>query len=135
MAQLATDHERFTRLANQVRTALAADDRDTARSALHELAARLRAHDALEEGGIYPELIADGLVTDALAAEHAAVDATIAAALTGSDRGWADLDAALDRLAAHIAHEEYDLFPAAHQLLSDAAWDRIDRHRAAQGSR
>lgn len=140
VARLAADHERFTRLADQARTALAAGDSPAARAVLEELAARLRAHDALEEGGIYPELIAEGLASDALAAEHAAIDDAVAAALADSGAlavtgGGADLVAALDRLAAHIVREEYDLFPAAHQMLSDAAWDRIDMHRTDQGSR
>ena len=136
VAQLARDHERIGDLVASVRSSLEDDDRPGVRAALVELAGVLRAHDALEEGGVYPELIAEGIATDALHADHAAVDATIRDVLAGSPRAWADLPSALDRLAAHIATEEYDLFPAAHQLLSDPAWDRIDEHhRSDQGHR
>lgn len=34
-----------------------------------------------------------------------------------------------EMLEAHIDREEYDLFPAAHQILDDPAWDRLEAHR------
>jgi hypothetical protein len=33
----------------------------------------------------------------------------------------------VDLLGGHIAREESDLFPAAHQLLSPSQWDAVDR--------
>lgn len=130
VAQLAVDHERIAVLVSAARRALDDDDRVAARPVLDELGTLLRAHDELEEGGIYPELIAAGLGSPALQADHEAVDAAIRRALADAPGAWADLPAALDRLTTHIATEEYDVFPAAHQVLSDPAWDRIERHRA-----
>lgn len=117
LRRLGADHERIAALAAQAR-------RDP--SAGGPLADAVAADARLEEAGLYRELAAAGVAgIDTLAADHARLDAALHAAARGGDA--AELGASLDELAAHIRAEEYDLFPAAHQLLDDAAWDRVDR--------
>jgi hemerythrin-like domain-containing protein len=41
-----------------------------------------------------------------------------------------DLENLLDELHRHIAIEEYDLFPAAAQTLTDGQWESIERAEA-----
>lgn len=85
----------------------------------------LDAHSHKEEAALYPELTRAGVPTDALQAEHAQADAALRSSVSGTGTEWAEIMAALKRLEDHIHREEHDLFPAAHQLLDDAAWDRI----------
>ena len=120
LARLGIDHARIQGLSTAIRHDMGVD------TALATLAELLAAHSATEEAGLYPELAAAGIATDDLYADHAAVDALVAAARAGDAAALTELEGALARLDAHIQREEYDLFPAAHQLLSDAAWDRID---------
>lgn len=123
LAQLGGDHERIMAVAGRVRTAADAEDRmHTARG----LRTMLDAHSRREEAALYPELALAGVPTDALEAEHAEVDATLRSAAAGVAIEWTQVTEALERLDSHIHREEYDLFPAAHQVLDDAAWDRID---------
>jgi hypothetical protein len=87
----------------------------------------LQHHSALEEATLYPELPAVDIPDAPLVAEHDAVDRALGRVAGGHDEDA--LDDVLDALERHIRTEEYDLFPAAHQLLDDQAWDRIDaRH-------
>ncbi len=130
MAQLGDDHERITSLSGEVRRALEAGDTVTAAAALDTLALVLAPDSALEEAGLYPELKASGITADGLYADHAAVDAAIKATVSGEPGAWEAVPHALELLDRHIHVEEYDLFPAAHHLLSDAAWDRIDQASA-----
>jgi Uncharacterized conserved protein len=132
-AKLGVDHEVITTLAGDVRRALTGEDRPRATSALTELAEALRPHSELEERTLYPELTAEGIASDHLYSEHEEVDTAISNALAGSDEAWAQLQSVLDLLARHIRTEEYDLFPAAHQLLSNPAWDRMDEQHHADG--
>lgn len=132
-ARLGVDHEHISGLAGDVRRALGEDDRPAAAAALSALAEALRPHSELEERKLYPELAAEGISSDHLYTEHGDVDAAISQALAGSDEAWAAIPPALDKLARHIHTEEYDLFPAAHQLLGDGAWDRIEEHHHPAG--
>lgn len=86
-------------------------------------AAYISALHALES--FYPELALAGVPTDAMEAEHDEVHAVLRTAAQAPDVDRAALETALRRLEGHIHREEYDLFPAAHQVLDDAAWDRI----------
>lgn len=131
VADLGADHGRIADLASVVRRALDDGDRPGARQALTELAHVLEPHAVLEEGSLYPELALEGIATKEMYADHAFVDSTIRDAVAGSSEAWAEVPSALSRLAGHIATEEYDLFPAAHQLLSDVAWDRVEQHHEA----
>ncbi len=131
IAQLGHDHDRLRSLVRDLRRAL---DRDPAGVAAPagRLAAMLEAHSALEEGGLYVELDRAGISPDQLLDEHATVDATVRAAADGHGEATA-LRKALHTLDDHITREEYDLFPGAHQLLADDAWDRLEQHRLDHG--
>ncbi len=123
LVQLGVDHERIGVVVRQFRTAADAGDR---KERARELRALLDSHSRIEEAALYPELARVGLPTDALEAEHAAVDAALDAAVADVATEWTQVTVALEGLEDHIHREEYDLFPAAHQMLDDAAWDRMD---------
>lgn len=127
LATLGVDHDQVRSLSAAVRVGLAEGAHQDVVRDLRALARVLEPHSALEEGGLYLELAAEGVPTAALAAEHEAIDAAVVAA-TGGPLDPTGVLGALDRLAEHIRTEEYDLFPAAHQLLGDDAWDRLDQH-------
>jgi hemerythrin-like domain-containing protein len=131
IAQLGHDHDTLRSLVRALRRAL---DRDPAGVAAPagRLAAMLEHHSALEEGGLYVELDRAGISPDQLLDEHDSVDATVRAAA----EGHADAETlrqALQTLDDHINREEYDLFPGAHQLLAEDAWDRLEQHRLDHG--
>lgn len=111
------DHERIGLLVASLEQALRSGTRDD--EARAELLSLLARHGAAEEGGLYRELAVIGIDTARMEAEHDDVDQALA-----SDDPAVVLPA-LARLRAHIHAEEYDLFPAAHQLLDDDAWQRV----------
>jgi hypothetical protein len=127
IAEFGDEHERIADLSGELRRQIVAgtDDEAVAVGA-RRLVEVLAAHSAREVGGLYVELDASGIDTGAMHAEHHHIDDALADAAAGRvDRSA--LVQALDLLARHVHDEEYDLFPAAHQLLDDAAWDRIQR--------
>lgn len=124
IAALGEDHARISTLSARLRARAEAGDRAGAAVVAADLAAVLDPHSRLEESGLYVELEAIGFDAADLHAEHLRVDEAVAAAAAGT----ADLPEvidALDALTRHIRMEEYDLFPAAHQLLDHQAWDRL----------
>lgn len=127
LAALGEDHDRIRSLSARVRRALDTHDDRAARAALQDLAAALVPHSALEEAGLYRALGDVGVEVGQMYVDHADVDTTIARAAGGGAPLDGAIDA-LDRLARHIHVEEFDLFPAAHQLLDDAAWDLLEGH-------
>lgn len=127
VAALGEDHDRIRSLSARAQEALDAADEEAARAALAELAAVLAPHSALEEGGLYPAVGDVGVEVERMYADHAEVDAAIARAAHGDD-ALSAVPGALRRLADHIHLEEFDLFPAAHQLLDDVVWDRLEQH-------
>ena len=131
IADLAAEHEAVLTLSSEIRSKLALGDTATARSQFKELLAVLAPHIAKEEQGIFAELRREGALgpyLDRLAGEHAALAASTAVLDELADSAWSDEVAALlDDLAAHIAIEEYDLFPASVVELAPGAWDRIAR--------
>jgi hypothetical protein len=126
IAALGDEHERIAGLSGELRRMIAAGAGDAAVAAgARRLVEVLAAHSAREEGGLYVELDATGVETAAMHAEHHHIDDALAEAAAGRVERAA-LVQVLDVLARHVHDEEYDLFPAAHQLLDDAAWDRIE---------
>ena len=125
LAHLGADHERILAGVHRLRTASGAGDADRRMVLASELVDVLEGHDRLEEAALYPELALAGVPTDAMEAEHEQVDAVLRRVAGAGEVEPAELATALRRLEAHIHREEYDLFPAAHQVLDDAAWDRI----------
>ena len=127
LARLGEEHGRILALVGTIeRLAATGAGVVEARSALEELAGLLEPHSAAEEVGFYVELARAGIDTEGLSADHGHVDGTVRDAARGDAPAWAVLPQALMALRDHIRREEYDLFPAAHQLLSSDAWDRID---------
>ncbi len=131
LSELGHDHDRIRTVAAAAMAAVASGDVAVATEAVAKLTTMLEAHSALEEGGLYPELSAEGVDVVPMVDDHAVIDDAVAAAGRGDTGAWEALPTALDRLVHHITAEEYDLFPAAHQILSDPAWDRIEAHRLA----
>jgi hemerythrin-like domain-containing protein len=89
----------------------------------------LTTHVVKEETGLYPLLRAAGTLdsstSDELEAEHRELDARV-------DGGTFDRRADY-ALAAHIEHEEMELFPDAMFGFEDDAWDALDAaHRRAE---
>lgn len=119
IAELTDDHDRILELAWRIAEAHRAcvdvgADHDA-------LTALLDAHVSREEKGLYP-LLADGGdltadVRDALEEEHRDLDAAIATG--GFDRR------AYYALAAHIEHEETELFPAAMFAFDEEEWHAL----------
>lgn len=124
IAELGEDHARISTLSALLRERAEAGDRSGAARAAADLAAILDPHSRKEEAGLYRELEAIGFDADDLEAEHARVDDAVAGAVAATADLAAVVDA-LDALTRHIRTEEYDLFPAAHQLLDHDAWDRL----------
>jgi hemerythrin-like domain-containing protein len=120
LAELSAEHEQILALLYELETAVAAEDVDRARSTRENLASKLERHSRTEERGLYPELAAGGVDVTALVNEHRVVDAALHHA------GLEAATQAIAALRAHIRDEEHDLFPAAHQLLGDAAWARLE---------
>lgn len=87
---------------------------------VNRLAETLDGHAAREERGVFAELRRAGIdpgYLDRFERDHERIHALIDAG------AMAALVAVLE---AHILHEETDLFPAAHQLLSPEQWDAVD---------
>lgn len=127
VAALGEEHDRIRSLSARVQGAIDAGDEQAARAALADLAAVLAPHSALEEGGLYPAVGDVGVEVDRMYTDHEEVDTTLARAAHG-DEPLSAVPIALRRLADHIHVEEFDLFPAAHQLLDDVVWDRLEQH-------
>jgi hemerythrin-like domain-containing protein len=119
IAELSADHEAILDLAWRV--AEARRTGDDAVADLHALAARLALHVAVEEDRLYPLLAEVGRLADdvrvALELEHRELDAALADG--GFDRR------AFYALAAHIEHEETELFPAAMLSFDDEEWESL----------
>ena len=125
LAHLGADHERILTVVHGLRAASEPGDTGRRMALAAELVAVLEEHGRLEEAALYPELALAGVQTEAMEAEHGEVHAVLRTAAQAPDVDPAALETALRRLEGHIHREEYDLFPAAHQVLDDAAWDRI----------
>lgn len=126
LERLGRDHERIVGSAQRLRARLRADDRGMGPEA-RALQQLLEEHDRWEEAGLYAELDRVGLGTAGLRADHEVIHAILGAAADGSAIESSSVLGALDQLEEHIHREEYDLFPAAHQVVDDAGWDRIER--------
>jgi len=125
LERLGRDHERIVGSAQRLRARVHVDD--MARLEARSLQQLLEDHDQWEEAGLYAELDRAGIDTTDLRADHEAIHAILGAAADGSAIEPDSVLRALDQLQEHIHREEYDLFPAAHQVIDDAGWDRIEQ--------
>ena len=128
IANLSVEHETLLGMLSELLHHVDTHDAAAARPLLEQLHDALTPHALREEHGVFAELEHAGI-------DHSYVDMfqhdhdTIHALLAGTDA--ADWERAARELARtlrdHIAREESDLFPAAHQLLVPAQWDAVDR--------
>jgi len=134
VAALSADHEVLLDGLARLRRAVAADDAAAGHTLVHRLGEVLDRHTRREERGVFQELAAadvDPSYVASFAAEHDAVDVLVHRA---GATGWRDAALRLAvALEAHIAREESDLFPAAHQLLLPSQWDAVDAVHAEDG--
>lgn len=124
IADLGAEHDRIEELADRVLTAVKNGDSDVGER-FAELIEVLTAHVQREEGGIFVEARTAGLSSyyvEDLEEDHRSFAATLADPLQLSA---VEVERLLDDLHRHIAIEEYDLFPAAAQVLPDVQWERI----------
>lgn len=124
IADLGLEHDRIEDLADEVLRSLK-DGGSTAPALLDRLITVLTEHVAREERGVFVEAREAGLApeyVDDLEDDHRRFAAVL------SDPRALDAEhaeALFDELHRHIAVEEYDLFPAAAQVLTQAQWERI----------
>jgi hemerythrin-like domain-containing protein len=127
------EHEALTGQAYGVRQGLRFGDLATAVSRLTELVAHLQRHVQREEDGIFLALRSNGEFldeVDSLEGEHGELEKAIAIL----DHRASDFPAAvtrlLDDLDAHIAREDYGIFPVSVVTLSAEGWTIVDRAHA-----
>ena len=124
IAALGEEHEAIEDLADLVMKAV--KDRVASTETLFEgLIGLLTTHVAREESGLFIEARAAGLgseYVEDLEDDHRHFEALLQ---DPSALDAAAVEALFDELHRHIAVEEYDLFPAAAQLLSADQWARI----------
>jgi hemerythrin-like domain-containing protein len=127
IAALSAEHEVLLGLLAALRQAADAADRDRAGPALAALRDRLAGHAAREEHGLFHQLRdaeLDGEYITMFEQDHRRVDTLLHDA---GGRGWrAAVGELVELLTKHIAREEYDLFPVAHQVLAPSQWDAVD---------
>jgi hemerythrin-like domain-containing protein len=124
IAELFDDHVGLLCVLGDLRRALTDDDHDAGSASIAALHERLHRHAGREERGVFAELrtqVGDDYIA-MFEHDHAALHGLLEA--EGDWRGTAER--LIAQLADHILREESDLFPAAHQLLTPAQWDRIE---------
>lgn len=131
IAQFGAEHERIELVARRLEQAHARADRGSARTITAELLALLVPHVTREERGLFPELAASGggEHTRRMEREHDEFAAALVPLAAGveTDAQWEALPAVLEGLRQHIWIEEFDVFPAALQLLDPLAWQRVEQ--------
>ncbi len=130
IAQLGEEHDRIESVAGDLRAAHTRGDRDGAAAIASALLALLDPHVAREEGALFPELAEAGASHHVrrLEDEHEELDLALRPIAEGaaSATEWDALPRAIDELRRHIWTEEFDVFPAALQLLDPPAWQRVE---------
>lgn len=123
--RLGDDHAQLLAWAKRIETAVDAGDLEKARAGMGHLLAVLDPHLELEERSLLPALAADDVFTATVAgiAEDHHRARTSRPDVAMADPMWvAATRTFLAELRAHIHVEEYDVFPAASQLLDSALW-------------
>lgn len=136
IAALSADHEVLLRLLADLDAAVDTNDHGRARTTLDRVHGILDDHAGREERGVFTQLRrADVDDTYVPRFEH---DHRVLHDLVGQidQPGWqTPLQAFVALLRDHIAREESDLFPAAHQLLEPRQWDAVDAATTPGGTR
>jgi hemerythrin-like domain-containing protein len=127
IAALSADHEAILHVLVGLREAVDTADADAARARLPDLKELLDGHTRREEGGVFVQLRRAGVddrYVDRFERDHQELDRLLADC---SGPSWRrDVELLVRLLGEHIAREESDLFPAAHQLLRPDQWDAVD---------
>lgn len=128
---LESDHDRLRSLGNALLDVAGTATDDTAlHGLLDEIGVLLDRHAHREEVGIFAELRSIEIPDEYLGLlEHNHRDIDDALQDARGDRGV--VPELVRRLEVHMTVEENDTFHVAHQLLTPANWDDIDRHVAA----
>lgn len=133
IANLSVEHEELLGMLTDLQRHADTLDAAAAKPLLERLHHALTPHALREEHGVFAELEHAGIdqtYIDMFQQDHDAIHSLLAGT-DATDREPAAREHALARtLRDHIAREESDLFPAAHQLLVPGQWDAVDRsHR------
>ena len=127
IASLSVDHEQILALLVGLRKAIDGADAEPARPLIARLHDLLDRHAELEDRGVFTELRRADIDSDYVAMfelDHDEIHRLLDESAAGE---WQQPARDLIRLLAeHIAREESDLFPAAHQLLRPDQWDAVD---------
>jgi hemerythrin-like domain-containing protein len=127
IATLSADHERLLADLTRLRVAAEANNAEEGRAIAKRLHGCLHDHADREERGVFEQLALAGVGDDYLGRftdEHERVHDLLRVVVTTALQ-----PAALELarvLTEHIAREETDLFPAAHQQLAPQQWDAVD---------
>ena len=127
IAQLSIEHETLLEMLTELQRHADNHDLAEARPLLERLHDVLSPHAMREERGVFAELEHAGVAPTYIAmfeADHQQIHDLLARTEAA---GWEAAARQLVRaLREHIAREESDLFPAAHQLLVPSQWDAVD---------
>ncbi len=129
IATLGKQHETIVDLGDELLRAVKAGSPDIG-EAVERLRRALDPHVTREESGVFTQARIAGLggyYVDELEDQHREFEEFLA-----GDFDAASLEQFLDDLHRHIAIEEYDLFPAASQVLSHQQWEVVDEITANQ---
>jgi hypothetical protein len=124
--RLGQEHADLLLQGSTIRRQTLIGDLAEARTSLAQLVADLGRHTRTEEGALFPVMRYAGMEETAaeLDGEHRALEHLVREAAIADDAAWPSI--AIELLAilsAHVRREEYDVFPAAAQLVPPARWD------------
>ena len=127
IAALSADHETILHLLVRLRRAVERDDSDGARMLLSPLGELVDRHTRREESGVFTQLRRadlDVAYVDRFERDQDRLHRLLEGCAGPRWRQSAEL--LVRSLGEHIAREESDAFPAAHQLLRPDQWDAVD---------
>lgn len=129
IARFGEEHDRIEMAASRLEEAIGERDESDLKQLRRELLELLEPHTSREESGIFAEVSKVGLEdhVEELEEDHERLHSISELDLTASPEELeVALRAFITLLHDHITREEYDLFPAAAQLLSAAQWERVN---------
>lgn len=132
IARLGAEHEVIQELADKA-LAVAKSGAGSVSEAVRDLLDVLEPHVAGEEAGVFTQARLAGLAgyyVDDLEDDHRRFEGVLAKPRLDTT----ELEQFVDDLHRHIAIEEYDLFPAAAQTLTEDQWEVVDSKRAAEAT-